>query len=80
MRVGRPKLTEGAARAAMFTLRLKPAERDAVEAAAQAAGLSASEWARKQLLAAAGVSTSAVELAGIEPAGTSGVGALSGPV
>lgn len=79
MRTGRPKLG-AAARGVLFTLRLSASEREAVEAAARAVGLSASEWARKQLLAAAAVGTSAVELAGIEPAGASGVGALPGPV
>lgn len=52
-RIGRPPLPEGEAKARMFCLRLSPDERAAIDVAAGTAGESASEWARRVLLAAA---------------------------
>ena len=51
--MGRPRLPKGAVKASTFSLRLMPAEREAVDRAALAAGVSASEWARRVLLMAA---------------------------
>lgn len=51
-KLGRPPLAAGKAKAAMFTLRLTPDERAAIERAAQRVGKSASQWAREMLLAA----------------------------
>lgn len=52
-RRGRPKLPEGAARAAVLTLRMAPDEKQAIEEAAEAAGVGVSEWAREMLMGAA---------------------------
>jgi hypothetical protein len=49
-RMGRPPLPEGAAKGVVFTLRLSETEREAVEAAAQRAGMPARKWARLALL------------------------------
>jgi hypothetical protein len=50
---GRPRLSPDAAKGRIFSIRLDPAEREAVELAAGAAGRKASDWARDILLAAA---------------------------
>ena len=49
---GRPRLPKGEARA-VFALRLTPAERESIDAAAAQEGLRVTEWARRALLAAA---------------------------
>lgn len=46
---GRPRLAAGKARGRVLSVRLTPAEREAVEKAARAAGCSPSEWARRVL-------------------------------
>lgn len=50
---GRPPMPEGAAKATMFAIRLTPAERAAIDAAAERAGKGVSQWAREALIAAA---------------------------
>lgn len=50
---GRPRLASGKAKGRVLSVRLTPAERDAVERAARAAGCSPSEWARRVLAGAA---------------------------
>jgi uncharacterized protein (DUF1778 family) len=52
-RMGRPPLAEGKARDIVFTLRLAPDERDAIEAAAERAGKPVTQWARELLIGAA---------------------------
>lgn len=52
MKRGRPKLPKGERRE-VFALRLSPAERIAIEGAAEAAGISVAKWARRTLIAAA---------------------------
>jgi hypothetical protein len=70
--MGRPPVSPDGARGKMFCLRLLPAERSAVEAAAERAKLSASEWGRRALVAAAAKSADdaapAPELVASEPA------------
>lgn len=54
-RTGRPELAPERRKASTFSIRFTKEERDAVEAAVIAAGnRSASEWARRVLLEAAG--------------------------
>lgn len=65
MKTGRPKLPKGSARSSMFTLRLTDEDRSTIERAAQAAGLSVSDWTRQRLITDA---KAVVEPAGIEPA------------
>ena len=48
-RPGRPKLRIGERSSEIVTLRLRKAERQRMEAAAQAAGMTFSAWARKTL-------------------------------
>jgi len=50
---GRPRLPKGEARGAVLSVRLTTEERRVAEAAARAAGLSASDWARATLVAEA---------------------------
>lgn len=50
-RRGRPPKPEGTTRGDPFTIRLSDAERAAVKAAAEAAGVPESEWARRVLAA-----------------------------
>lgn len=50
---GRPPMPEGAAKGNMFAVRLTPAERAAIDAAAERAGKGVTQWAREVLLAAA---------------------------
>lgn len=50
---GRPPLEGGAARSRVIQIRVREAERDAIEAAAEATGVSVSEWSRAKLVAAA---------------------------
>lgn len=50
---GRPPLPRGEAKDAKLILRMTLAERHAIDEAAQRAGLSASEWARRVLTDAA---------------------------
>ena len=50
--MGRPRLPRGQAKGRVLSLRLTPAEKRAVDAAAQLARKSASTWARDVLLAA----------------------------
>ena len=52
-RMGRPPLPEGTARTGVFTLKLSDEERGAIQAAAERAGTSVSQWARAALFAAA---------------------------
>jgi len=52
-KMGRPPLSPDGSKAATFSMRLLPGERSAVDAAARRAGLGASEWARRVLVAAA---------------------------
>jgi uncharacterized protein (DUF1778 family) len=47
--IGRPKLPRGKVKE-VFTLRLAPEERKAIEKAAKVAGLRATEWARNAML------------------------------
>lgn len=49
---GRPPKPEGTAKVGMFTLRLSEDERLAIEAAAERAGKSVSQWARDALVRA----------------------------
>ena len=49
-RKGRPPKAPGEAKASTFSVRLTTEERAQVEAAAERAGLKASEWARRTLL------------------------------
>lgn len=51
-RTGRPPKPKGEAREATLSLRLTDADREAVRAAAEAAGVSESEWIRQALVAA----------------------------
>lgn len=53
LRLGRPPLPEGEAKAKTFCLRLTAEERGAINAAAKRAGLRPSEWTRAALAAAA---------------------------
>ena len=53
-RMGRPAVA-GKARGAIFSLRLTPEERKAVERAATKQGRKASDWARELIVNAAGV-------------------------
>jgi len=67
-KMGRPKVPRAKRFAVALSVRLKPAEKREVAAAAKAAGESMSDWAREQLLAAA--RSPVVEVAdavGIEP-------------
>ena len=50
---GRPKLPKEERKAAIFSVRLSPEERDQVERAAQASNKKAAAWARDVLLEAA---------------------------
>jgi uncharacterized protein (DUF1778 family) len=50
-KMGRPKLADGKAREVVFTLRLSPEERAAIEVAAKIAGKPVTQWARSALLA-----------------------------
>ncbi len=50
---GRPRLAKAKARGIVLCVRLTPAERRAVEASADAAEQSVSEWVRSTLVAAA---------------------------
>jgi uncharacterized protein (DUF1778 family) len=50
---GRPKLSTEERKRAIFSIRLSPEERAEIEAAAEAKGLKASDWARSILLEAA---------------------------
>ena len=52
VRMGRPPFAEGVAKAVLFSMRLAPSEREAIEEAAERAEMSASEWAREALIAA----------------------------
>jgi hypothetical protein len=52
---GRPALAKGEGKAAIFSVRLSPEERERIEQAAQALGLKASAWARLALLDASNV-------------------------
>jgi hypothetical protein len=52
-RPGRPRLSPDAAKGRIFSIRLGPAEREAVEQVASRAGRKASDWARDVLLAVA---------------------------
>ncbi len=53
-KMGRPPLPKGEAKGSTFSLRLKPGERSIIDAAAKRAGFeSASEWARRALMAMA---------------------------
>jgi len=52
-RMGRPPLPNGTAHTSVFTLKLSDAERAAIRAAAERAGVSVSQWARAALSAAA---------------------------
>lgn len=54
-KLGRPPLPKGETKATIFSIRLSPEERAAIEAKATADGLKASEWARRILLEAATV-------------------------
>jgi hypothetical protein len=54
---GRPALPKTERKAAIFSVRLSPEERDQVELAAQAMGLKAASWARLALLDAAAKSS-----------------------
>ena len=54
VRMGRPRKAPGDAKASTFSVRLTADERAMIEAAAERAGMKASEWARRALLAAAG--------------------------
>lgn len=47
---GRPALPKADRKAAIFSVRLSPEERDRVEVAAQTLGLKAAAWARLALL------------------------------
>ena len=51
-RTGRPRKPDGEARGETFTVRMTEAEREALRGAAEAAGVSESEWSRAVLLAA----------------------------
>jgi hypothetical protein len=67
---GRPKLPKGQSKAAVVVLRLQPAERRAVDAAAKRSGVKLSEWARSALMLAANdgnLENSEAEGGGIEP-------------
>jgi len=50
---GRPALSPEERKQAIFSIRLSPEERATIEAAAEQAGLTASDWARSVLLEAA---------------------------
>lgn len=50
--MGRPPKAPGDAKASTFSVRLRADERAAIEAAAERAGVWASEWARRVLLEA----------------------------
>lgn len=50
--MGRPPKAPGDVKASTFSVRLRPDERAAIEAAAERAGVKASEWARRVLLTA----------------------------
>jgi predicted HicB family RNase H-like nuclease len=52
-KTGRPQLTPERRKASTFSVRFTAEEREAVEAAAERAGVKASEWARRVLLDAA---------------------------
>ena len=56
-RMGRPPKPEGTTRGKPFTVRMTEAERDAVRAAAEAAGVPESEWTRRVLMAALATAT-----------------------
>ena len=68
-KMGRPKLPRGTSRASLITLRVQPAERKRIEAAAKREGKPLSEWIRETLLAVAGPVTvvADAEGVGIEP-------------
>jgi len=51
VRAGRPPKPEGEAKASTFSVRLTTEERARIDAAAERAGLTPSEWARQVLLA-----------------------------
>ncbi len=52
-RIGRPPLAEGKAKDSILLVRLTRADREAVEFAARAAGVTASEWARRLIVGVA---------------------------
>ncbi len=52
-KMGRPKKAPDEAKASTFSVRLTADERALIEAAAERAGIKASEWARRVLIAAA---------------------------
>jgi hypothetical protein len=54
VKMGRPTLGKGLARVPAFTVRLSEIERSEVYAAATKAGKPVTQWAREELLAAAG--------------------------
>jgi len=54
--MGRPKKPPGEAKTSVLRIRLSPAERAALDAAAQARGEEVSTWARAELLRLAGAS------------------------
>jgi hypothetical protein len=51
-KLGRPELAPERRKASTFSIRFTAEEREQIEAAATAAGVKASEWARRVLLAA----------------------------
>jgi hypothetical protein len=59
VRIGRPPLPDGEAREVVFTLRLTEAERAIILAAAKAAGIPPTRWARCALLKTARATRSA---------------------
>jgi uncharacterized protein (DUF1778 family) len=52
-RMGRPPKEPGSVKGSTLSIRFTPEERAVIERAAEAAGMSASEWARAALVAAA---------------------------
>lgn len=63
--MGRPKLPNGQGVEVMFALRLKPADRDRIVAAARADGVSASRWARDAILRSLDGRDGAAPVAGV---------------
>jgi hypothetical protein len=54
-RVGRPAVAKDKAKGSLLSVRLSADERAALDAAAERAGVKLSEWARRALLGAAGI-------------------------
>ena len=54
-RMGRPRKAAGEVKQSTLSIRFTPEEREAIERAANEAGVSASEWARRTLLQSAKV-------------------------